>query len=260
MEIITIPAPESLAVEDRNKIIAAFADEIVKMQEYEAKFIELTSIDTEPTEEQMNEAKELRKLYVKTRTGTEKIHKTLKAASIDYGRYLDGWKSKQKEVCIGYESALLAIEEFELRKEAARLNQIKTDRMNELMLEGIDIQPPLDICTMDATAWKIWKTSATTIQAEQRKEAEEERNRIRNMQAENDRLRAEAFERARKDREAAEAQSRQEKASKDEMHRLFCEQEAFDDMRKQTNIAPIELKKLLGLIIEGKIQYVAMMY
>jgi hypothetical protein len=256
MELIVIDAPVSLDAAIVETVKNSFRPEIEKMKSYENEFNEIVKITGEPTEEEAAQAKALRQLYVKTRTTTAAIHKELKQASLEYGRYLDGYKRVQEEVSRSRENELLKIEKYAEQQEQERQQKVACARLEDMKKLGISIDPPSDLAVMSDFNWSIWLTGAQEVMRQQKEQSEA----ARKMAEENARLREEAEKRRIEDEEAALAREEQQRIASDEMHQMLCEQEAYDAMVKLTTIAPLLLQSLIKLIKNEEIPHIGMQY
>jgi hypothetical protein len=220
--------PESFGIkaEEAKEVEKAFSPMIEKMSELEEKYNEIVEMAKERvTPPLCRSAKNLRKEYVKTRTGTSKIHKKAKDYHLLACRFIDGWKNAQKFASQGKEEKLLEIEEHFERIEAARIAELEENRKKELepYVETI----PEKLGEMDEEVWKNFlkgskinwkarkdaeeKAERERIEAEKKKLAEEAR-----IREENAKLRKEAEEREAKLRkEAKEREEREAKLKKE---------------------------------------------
>lgn len=255
------PKEFGLTENKAKEVSAMFKPMLDKMVELENEYNALIeSIKGEPTEDDCRSAKELRLKYVKVRTGTEAIHKELKAFYLSGGRFVDGWKNAQKMASQGIEERLKEIETHQERKEAERKTALEASRRWELS-EYTD-QIPSGLGDMPENVWEMYLTGAKKAHADkleaehkaeeerQRQEAERiamekaeaaERERIRK---ENERLKAEASERVMKEAEEcrkriAEEQERRkaealaEKKRQEERERIEREHRAKIEAERQ---------------------------
>jgi DNA repair exonuclease SbcCD ATPase subunit len=186
-------------------------------------------------------ARESRLGLKKVRCEVENQRKRLKADSLAYGKAIDGMANILKYLCEPVEAKLLEIEQYEERKEAARIAALELERSNKISEQGLD-PSVYNLGKMDDDTFANLLATATQQriereEAERKAEAEriakekaeaEERQRIR---AENERLKKEAAE-----REAALAKEREEserkiKAERDAREKM--EREAEEAKRKE---------------------------
>lgn len=132
------PAEYGLQAKEASTIEKAFIPMLETMAELENEFNAIISQVKEAgiTAEGMGAARELRLKYVKTRTGTEEIHKKAKAYYLAGGRFVDGWKNAQKFASQGKEEALMQIEKHFENEEKKRLEALKTERTAKLCAVG----------------------------------------------------------------------------------------------------------------------------
>jgi len=110
-----------------SQISAQFKPMLDKMEALENDYNEVIKLDIELPETAIK-AKELRRKYVKVRTGTSEIHKAQKAFYRSGGLYVDGWKNAQLFASQGIEEKLMVIEKHAENKEKERIEAINQDR------------------------------------------------------------------------------------------------------------------------------------
>lgn len=229
MNLVEVKAEEfGLDVEKAKEIELGFSPSITALNELKPEYDLIVQKAISP--ELCLQAGELRKKFVKVRTSTDKIHKSLKAFYLAGGRFVDAWKNKQLAISEQVENKLKEIEEHYIRIEQAKKEERAKERIAKLQAientgEGIDLLNMPD--DMFATVLKGLeaqfkerkeadaKAEAERIKLEQEKIAEEKR-----IREENARLRAEA--------EAKEKALAEERA-KAEAERKKLE----DEIRKQ---------------------------
>lgn len=230
-EIVKVEAPKEIAVEQVSAVKEAFQPTFEAMAELEPRYKALTDIKlVEPTKEQCGEARAVRLLLVKTRTGTATTHKTLKADALIYGRYLDGMKKAQLIACEKRESDLMDIEKHFENIEKERREQLQEERAERLQKFEVGFIPD-NLADMDDDAWCDYiggVAAAHNQRIADEKKAEEDRIVKEKAEAEerervvkeNERLKAERDEREkleteRRKLEAAERQAIEDKARKE---------------------------------------------
>lgn len=236
LEIVKVEAPKELAAEQVNTVKEAFTPHIEAMGELEPRYKALTDVKlVEPTAEQVKEARTVRLALVKTRTGTAKTHKALKADALVYSRYVDGMKKAQEVACNERESRLMEIEKHFENIEKERIEKLYTIRAAELLdYETPEAAIPSTIGEMEEEVWKNYiagiregyyqrkeaeKKAKEEAEAKAKAEAEEQ-ERIR---LENERLKAEAAEREKK---AAEERAERERIEQERLAKEKAEREA----------------------------------
>jgi hypothetical protein len=180
-------------------------------------------------------ARECRLALRRTRCAVEDARKNAKADALRYGKAVDGLANVLKFLCEPEEARLEEIEQYEVRKEAARIAALVEERAAALMtVEGNPAA--YNLAAMDEATWAATLATATKlrddrIEAARKIEAErvarekaeaEERARIK---AENERLKAEAEARAKAEaveRAKVEAERRKIEAERE------AEREAAD--------------------------------
>lgn len=184
------------------EISAMFIPMLDKMNELEGEYNNILKQEINPETCQM--AKDLRMCYVKTRTGTEKIHKDLKAFYLNGGRFVDAWKNTQLQAAGEKEKTLKAIEDHFENMEKERIEKIRIER--ESLLKPYTDAFPLALGHMEQTVFDntlLGFKTAYEMRIAAEKKAEEERieaakkeaERLEAQRLENLRLKAEAEER-----------------------------------------------------------------
>jgi len=156
MTLIKIdPKDYSLEETKASEIQAMFNPMLTKMVELEKEYNEVTALEI--SKEACKKAKELRLKYVKVRTGTAEIHKTLKANSLAVGRFLDGFKNAQLMASSGIELKLSDIEKHFEKIEEQRIEALQIERSKEL--EGYEVAViPSNLGSMEQSTWDIFLT------------------------------------------------------------------------------------------------------
>jgi hypothetical protein len=173
-------------------------------------------------DESIGLAKDLRKRYVKVRTGTAAIHKDLKSFYLQGGRFVDGWKNAQEMAAKGNEEKLLAIEKHYENIEAERIENLIKERQDKLSKYEME----MDSHSLGAMTEDVFKNLLTgakvnheaRIEAErksaeeqQAKEKEVERTR-KIMQQENQRMAKELRKKEEEERAKKEAEEKKVQA------------------------------------------------
>ena len=174
-EIVKINASDyGLEETKANEIKSMFVPMLTKMDELEVQYNDILKREIDPETCQM--AKDLRLAYVRTRTGTEKIHKDLKAFYLNGGRFVDAFKNTQAFASGEKEKTLKAIEDHFENQERERLEKLRTERL-ELLQPYTEIEP-LALGHMEQTVFDNYLTGVK-LAHEQRiaaeKKAEEDR-------------------------------------------------------------------------------------
>lgn len=219
-----------------------------------------------PTERKM--ARECRLSLRRARCEVEDARKAAKAEALRYGKAVDGMANVLKFLCEPEEERLLAIEEHEERKEAARIAALVAARTSELLAVGAD-PAAYNLCAMTDATWQTVITAARKAKqdaeaAARKAEADRiakeqaEREERARIQAENERLRKEAMERdaeLKRQREEAEAKQREiEAAARKERDAALKRQRELEEIaereRKEREI--IEAKRAAERAAEEK--------
>jgi len=286
-EIVKIKASDyGLEESKAAEIESMFLPMLAKMRELEKEFNHILKLPINPETCQM--AKDLRIAYVKTRTGTDKIHKELKAFYLSGGRFVDAFKNTQSFASGEKEEVLKSIEYHFENQERERFEKLRIER-SELLKPYTDIEP-LALGHMEQVVFDNYIAGVkiayeTRIEAEKKAEAdrlatiEAEKQRQEQIRLDNIRLQKEAEERekeiaaerekARKDNEEKERlteierkrnaeilKAQQEKADKERAELLAkAESERKDKERAEKELADkIALTEKLKRDAELKLQ------
>jgi hypothetical protein len=174
-EIVKINASDYGLEESKAKEIEAmFLPMLSKMKDLESEFNNILKLPINPETCQM--AKDLRMAYVKTRTGTDKIHKDLKAFYLSGGRFVDAFKNTQSFASGEKEQVLKSIEDHFENQEKERIEKLRISR-EKLLIVYTEIMP-LALGHMEQSVFDNYLTGVkiaheARIAAE--KKAEEER-------------------------------------------------------------------------------------
>jgi len=184
----------------------AFMPKIAERDGYAQIYEQL--ITKELTKELCNEAGDLRKKLVKTRTGIADIHKTQKAFFLSAGRFVDAWKNKETLPIEQMEEKLSEIEKHFERIEAERIAKLESDRKTEA-LKYTEF-PASNLASMSEDTFNTYLVglkvaNEAKIKAEQ--EAEAERLRLIEVEKENARLKAIEDEKIRQENERLKAEA-----------------------------------------------------
>lgn len=120
------------------EIKAMFLPMLNKMDELETHYNDILKQEINPETCQM--AKDLRMVYVKTRTGTADIHKKMKAFYLAGGRYVDAFKNIQEAASGEKEKTLKAIEDHFENMERERTEKLRVTRL-EMLKSYTEIEP-----------------------------------------------------------------------------------------------------------------------
>lgn len=204
-----IVSPElGLSIDEKASLEAAFTGYATDAMTLVAKASDITD---------PKEARKLRLEIKALRVAAEKTRKGLKDGLLVKGRAIDDANKALVAYIDPAEKALDDIEKAEERAEAARLEALRTDRLDALF-EFDHNTHGLDLSTLSEEDWAIYYEDAKAIyEARKAREAKAEEERIakeradqeerERLAAENARLKAEAEEReaqAKIEREAAE--------------------------------------------------------
>ena len=151
-----------------------FSPMLNKMKELESEYN--TIINQPISQELCAQAKNLRLKYVKVRTGTAEIHKSLKDFYLKGGRFVDGWKNAQLFASQQIEESLTKIEKHYENLENERLEKLRAER--EAMLRQYTEVIPLALGHMPQDVWDNYFKGvkiAYEAQKEAERKAEEER-------------------------------------------------------------------------------------
>jgi hypothetical protein len=238
------------------EIQGLFSPMIDKMVELEAEYNAVVKLPV--NEDTAKKARVLRLEYVKTKTGTAKIHKELKAPYLKLGQFLDNWKSTQKTASEGMEQKCLKIEKHFENVEAERIEELQTSRAAEL--EQYEVATvPQNLGEMADDVWSNFltgsrvnfedKKKAKRLEAERLEQAkieaekQAEQNRLavlefekeqKRVKAENKRLKQEAQEKAVKAEKArAAAAEKNRKALAKKEAEIAKQKAAAEKLRKE---------------------------
>lgn len=109
------------------------------MVEYEKEYNIL--VKKEINAEVIQEATMLLKKYVKVRTGTDAIHKEIKAFYLKGGRFVDGWKNAQIMASSDIEKSLKGIKEHYINIEKQEIARLKEEREAILLKYKVEALP-----------------------------------------------------------------------------------------------------------------------
>jgi len=187
------------------QVASLFKPMLDKMVELEIEYNGVLKLEISP--DTCEKAKELRKKYVKVRTGTAEIHKELKAFYLNGGRFVDGWKNAQIAASFENEEKLKNIEEFYIRQEQERINKIQKERSEILEKYEVDYIPE-QLGELKESVWKNYlsgvelayknrKTEEEKLEKERLEKEKKEIEEQKRIKAENEKLKKEAAERER---------------------------------------------------------------
>ena len=190
-EIVKVDPKEfGLTDETAKNIRAQFEPMLKKMEELEDEFNKIVKMPIDDIDTVLA-AKELRKKYVKVRTGTAEIHKQQKSFYLNGGRFVDGWKNAQIFASAGKEEALEAIEKHRENMEIERIRVLCFERKEALRLYVEDVDSlTINFGAMESDVWDAY-LSAKIKEHKELVEAEEEAKRLEELRLEAERLEAE---------------------------------------------------------------------
>jgi len=133
---IMVVNPKDFGIEENRakSIQAAFVPMLDKMVKLEDEYNQIIKLDID--EETCKQAKDLRKKYVKVRTGTAAIHKEQKAFYLSAGRFIDSWKTTQLSTSQGIEEKLSNIENHFENIKKAEIARLQIERAGEFAKYG----------------------------------------------------------------------------------------------------------------------------
>lgn len=184
------PAEYGLTDQTAKNIKAQFLPMLNKMEELEEEYNEIINLPIQSKETQ-NMAKQLRQKYVKVRTGTAKIHKEQKDFYLKGGKFVDGWKNAQIMASSDKEERLKEIEEYEIRLEQKRQDDLHEERLSKLA-PYIDDSTGLSLGSMPDDVWQAYltgkKKSFEDFQIAQAEARRQEEARQRSLQIQSERI------------------------------------------------------------------------
>lgn len=185
MEIVKIDHKEFGIEEQKAKQIRdLFKPMLDKMVDLEERANNVFSLPMGP--EAYAKARELRLEYKNTRTGTDKIHKKIKAFYLQGGRFVDGLKNAQLMASQGMEEKLAAIENHEAIEKQRKIDELQEKRAKSLRKFDLEVVPDT-LGEMDKASWDNYFTG-TKVNYEKRVAAEEKAEEERLRQEKIDRL------------------------------------------------------------------------
>lgn len=228
------------------EVEAVFKPMLAKMSELENEFNQVVAMPV--NSDTCKLAKALRLKYVKVRTATADIHKTLKAQALSFGRFIDGWKNAQLHASQGIEDRLEQIEKHYENMERERIANLQQERA-AIVSQFTQGYSPDNLGTMADDVWTNYLAGVKSayeirIEAEQKaereriqKEQEEAAERER-IKQENARLKAEAAERERLERERIA----KEKKEREEREKIEAAERAERDAKERKQREEYEAK------------------
>lgn len=206
-EIVKLdPKEYGLEESKARQIEAAFVPMLEKMVELENEFNAITAMPV--SEGACCAAKTLRMKYVKVRTGTAAIHKELKAFYLAGGRFVDGWKNAQLFASEGMEKKLSEIENHFEIMEQKRREKLSEERKALLAPYEADMLP-VDFASMGEYVFgnflagakhtfELKKEAERMAEAERIEKEKAEVEALQKMRLENEWLKAEAIDEAKR--------------------------------------------------------------
>lgn len=179
-----------------------FADYYGTIVEWRVK-ASLVTKPEDPTHQKI--AREVRLGLRKVRCEVENTRKALKADSLARGKAIDGFANVLKYLCEPVEAALLDVEQYAERQEAARVAAIVADRQNALVSLGAD-PTPYNLAAMDDQTFEL------VLVGEKKKRDERIESERKAEQERIEREQADRIAREKAEKEAAEARAAAAKA------------------------------------------------
>lgn len=176
---IAIIDPASFGIEPAkaNKISKAFEVYDKQLEAIKPEYNEIYKMAQSPERSAL--ARALRLKIVPIRTSCESTRKAEKDFYMKGSKFVDGLGNARKSAMSIMEEVLREIEEFEERKEAARLEQVAAARLQALIDLGKDSATlPGALGTMDESIWNSYYAGEKALY-EQRKTAEREAEALR---------------------------------------------------------------------------------
>lgn len=255
--------PQEFGVQENKagEIAELFKPMVEAMNELAPELKDITTLEI--NEDTCARAKDLRKKYVKIRTGTVAIHKDAKAYFLAGGRFVDAWKNAQEKASASIETALCGIEEYYINIEREKAAEKKAVRDAELQKYEIDSQF-VDTGGMPDEVWDNYIAGVKAqhearVETERKEEADriakekvdrEERERER---AENERLRKEAEEREAALRTEREAKEKAEREAREAESRALREKQVAEKrvarVERKAGVEKKQLEKQLKNLI-----------
>ena len=263
-ELIVKEAEElkGLEASKATQIKAIFAPMIKMLEEFEEKYKEV--VESGVSDENCKRAKRLRLDISKIRVSADKARKEQKEEYLRAGNAIQGVYNILKFAVVDKEEKLKEIETHFERLELARIATIKQERQSELIKYEVD-GAFIDLGNMEESIWENYlagvkanyeaikeaerKAEEDRLKAEQKEIAEKKR-----VRAENERLRAEAEKREEENRKAlakVEAEKEKIRAEAIEKERLRAEAEKQKaeaekaEAEKRANAPDAERMKLI---------------
>lgn len=212
-EIVKIDPTEFGLQESEVQIIeSAFMPKIAERDGLRSVYENL--ITKEITKGLCLEAKTVRKQLAKVRTGIAEVHKTQKAYYLAAGRYVDAWKNKETLPITQMEDALLEIEEYYDRIEAAKIVKLQEERSAEMLKYEAGFVPG-NLGELTPEVWENFilgtKTAYEAKKAAEQEALRVEQERLAAEKAEQERIR---IENEKLQKELAEAREKAEAEAK----------------------------------------------
>jgi hypothetical protein len=232
------------------EIEAMFLPMLDKMKLLEKEYNKILKLEVTP--ETCQAAKELRLQYVKVRTGTADIHKTLKEFYLKGGRFIDGWKNAQLAASQGIEESLKNIENHYEILEAERLAALKEER--RLLILPYTQTPEFFVLeTMTDEAFKLFLSGLKTqYDAQIAAEKQAETDRIAKEKADADAREQQRLENIKLKEEAIERERLAEIERKKQADILAKERAKSEADRKERERLEAEIEKKKQADIKAK--------
>ena len=190
-ELIVID-PCGLGKTEADQVSAVFTPMLARMKELETEYNQVISQEINP--EVCKKAKELRIKFVKTRTGTDEIHKKAKAYYLAGGRFVDSWRTAQRFSAVNKEGELEKIEKHYELIEKEKKDKFESERV-ALLSRFVNDVSFYNLREMSEQGFdQLLNSSKIAFEAQKEAEKKAEDDRIKFEQeekAEHDRIRAE---------------------------------------------------------------------
>ena len=240
MTLVKINAADyDLEESKAQEISDMFKPMLDKMVELEKEFNDIQKMEMSAAK--CARSRILRLEYVKVRTGTGKIHKTLKVNVLKFGRFIDGWKHTQGLASQGKEEILLNdenhFENIEKEKQAA-LGSEREAKALKYMDEGL--LPP-NLGSLNQTVYEGWIASqklAYETRLKMEKKAEEDRI------AEEKRVEAERIAKEKAEQAERERINKENEALKAEREEREKQAQAEAAAREKEEAARLEKERI----------------
>jgi len=264
--------PELKTIEDSKavQIKKTFEPMVEMLETFEGSYQDIiTASELEITEAVTKKAKRLRLDIGKVRISTEKLRKTQKEEYLRAGKAIDGVSNIVKWAITDKESKLKEIEDYFTIQENKRLEALQAERVS-LISEFVEDASDKDLSSMDQDVWESYlSTKKKDFQDQKEAEAKAEADRIERerleaeekakLKAENDRLKAEAEDRAKAEKIESDLRVKKEaerlaKEQAEKAERDAKEQALKDEIKAKEKAESdrVEAEKLEAIRVENE--------